>query len=165
MKSREIKVNVIGNKALIQKDLAEMFDQLEQRTKEFTRMTINLCFAYDSLYEIEHAIESMSPSSFSYSSFINHLLIKEPVDVLVRTSNESRLSNFMVSQCGMSYLCILKENWPELGISSFMKIILEYNINYKKIMSNKRGEFERMDIGGNDEEDEENLLTSHLKQV
>ena len=82
----------------------------------------------------------------------------------MRTSNENRLSNFMLSQCGYSYLCILKENWPELCISSFMKIVLEYNIHYQKIGENKRRYFEILGGGRNDEEDEKNLLTSHLKQ-
>ena len=75
LKSHEIKVNVVGNKALIQKDLAEMFNQLEERTKNFTRMTINLCFAYDSLYEIGQAVDKMNPSSLGYGSFVNNLLI------------------------------------------------------------------------------------------
>ena len=97
----------------------------------------------------------------TYNSFMKNLLINEPVDVLVRTSNENRLSNFMLSQCGFSYLCILKENWPELGISSFLKIILEYNINHKKIEENKKKLFQKAEEEKIEDNEEENLLAAH----
>lgn len=61
----------------------------------------------------------------------NHL------DILVRTANEHRLSNFMLPQVAYAYICILKENWPEVNLLSFCKILLAYNYHHKEINKNK----------------------------
>jgi undecaprenyl diphosphate synthase len=76
-------------------------------------MTVNLCFAYDSIDEINTAIQKSQKDSdpsnqINFGEVYKNLMITRPVDILVRTSNESRLSNFMLMQNGYSLMCILK---------------------------------------------------------
>lgn len=56
--------------------------------------------------------------------------MKDFPDVIIRTSNEIRLSNFLTLQSMKSRVYFLKENWPELTIWSFLRFILPYNLQY-----------------------------------
>lgn len=65
------------------------------------------------------------------------LMIKECPDIIVRTSNEVRLSNFMTLQSLKSQLVFLEESWPEMNIYSFLRILIPYHINYEEFMKQK----------------------------
>lgn len=82
-------------------------------------MTINICFAYDSLFEISLALEKCR-EEYSHEptedEVFSKLLIPHYVDLLIRTSNESRLSNFMLMQCKWAHIEIEKALWPSFGL-------------------------------------------------
>lgn len=68
-------------------------------------------------------------------NFWNYLMMKVEPDIIIRTSNEYRLSNFMTFQSTNSEIVFLKENWPEINWMCFLKIILQYQLTerfYKK---------------------------------
>lgn len=54
---KNVKVKVVGKVDLFRKDVAECLRSVEERTKQNDAMTVNLCFAYDSIDEINSAIE------------------------------------------------------------------------------------------------------------
>lgn len=80
-------------------------DEMMELTKNNKKMVFNICFAYNSDFEIENMIkktlienkENCNKNDFilEKSLFEKNLLIKEKPDIIVRTSNEIRLSNFL----------------------------------------------------------------------
>ncbi len=135
-------VKVIGKLELAPKDVQETMEFVMQRTKQNTKLRLNICFCYDSTYELEKATESYNKTLKSgleqeiqspKNTLISHLLIKDEPDILVRTSCETRISNFMLPQCSTSIVCFLKEMWPEMTIMSILKIILKYQLQEKEL--------------------------------
>lgn len=129
------------------------------RTKDFSKMTLNICFVYCAKFEIESAFgkvyddvkkinsgdedlkESESIEQRVQTTLANSLYVKSQPDILIRTGNDTRLSNFLIMQSTNSELYFLKEKWPELGLWSLAKIILYYNKNYQKICKNQSSIF------------------------
>lgn len=56
---------------MLREDVLEALEKIETRTKDFKEITVNLCFAYDSIHEIESSIEKMADQS--YRSFMYSL--------------------------------------------------------------------------------------------
>lgn len=87
---------------------------------------------YKQLYK-KWKVQITKISCTTYFQIRNGLAIPHHLDLLVRTANEYRLSNFMLAQAAYAYIYILKQNWPEINILSFIKIMLSYNYHYKDI--------------------------------
>lgn len=56
----EIKVNIVGQVKLLRKDVKEALEEVSSRTKDFNKMEINLCFAYDGITESQNALDELS---------------------------------------------------------------------------------------------------------
>lgn len=58
------------------------------------------------------------------------------VDMLIRTSGELRLSNFLLYQCRFSIIYFMEKNWPELNYLDFIKMLIYYNIQFPSHIKN-----------------------------
>lgn len=141
LQKHSIKVCIVGDLSLLPKDVEERMIEIMKMTENNDKMTLNICFSYNSTFEIENALSSLKNDldkdlikleEITPKLFTEKLLIKTPPDMIIRTSNEIRLSNFMLFQGNNSELVFLEENWPELNFWSFLKIILTYQLNEKK---------------------------------
>jgi len=144
-----IKTSILGNLDLLPQDVKETMDLVMKRTENYNNLQLNICFSYDFTYEIERAIalyqkdkenkekskeeNEIEEGRIAREIINKYMLIKTEPDILVRTSNEIRFSNFMLSQCSSSMVCFLKENWPEMSILSMLKIILQYQMQEKSL--------------------------------
>jgi len=137
LQNHNIRAKVLGDLSLLKSDVRESMMEVMQLTEKNTSLLLNVCFAYDSVFEIDNAMKGFvqnelkeGEGSMDYRDmkerFEKYLLIGDRVDVIVRTSNEIRLSNFLVYQGTSSELCFLQENWPEVSIWSFVRIVLDY---------------------------------------
>lgn len=152
-----VKVCFYGNLDFLDEEMKNIFSKMEKDTEQNTTIKLNVCFPYNSTEEIYSAVEkSKSQINFSQESsniksesdfnFCNQQIQKKMKEVLesnlygqyncnpdlvIRTSGEIRLSNFLLYQTRFSMLFFLDKFWPEFNFSDFMKIILRYNIDYK----------------------------------
>ena len=88
--------------------MLECFNTVEEKTKNYNNLKLNVCFAYNSDYEIEKTIESLNNKQISLKDFMDSLMISDCPDIIVRTSNEIRLSNFLTIQSMKSQICFLE---------------------------------------------------------
>ena len=107
----------------------------EERTKDYKNGTLNLCICYNSKHEIFEATEklalrhSLDPNyKINTENFEKELYGGKNLapDILIRTSNEVRLSNFMLYQTDKSKFFFIKVLWPDFTFYDFMKVILHY---------------------------------------
>ncbi|EGR34367.1 hypothetical protein IMG5_014640 [Ichthyophthirius multifiliis] len=127
LQQNNIKVNICGNIKLCKEDVQEAMKKIEELTKQNTKLQLDICFAYNSTFEIDNSIQNIiKQEDISIENFKKNLLIQNNPDIIVRTSNEIRLSNFMIFQSNNSQLMFMKENWPEISIFTLAKIILKY---------------------------------------
>ncbi len=124
------RIRVIGERSNLSKDIIELIEYCEDLTGENEGMTLNIAFNYGARQEIVSAIQHLAnqvkqgvlePSEISDDLLGQHLgtrSIPDP-DLLIRTSGEQRLSNFLLWQCAYTEFVFVNEHWP-----SFDKAIL-----------------------------------------
>ncbi len=120
-----IKVTFSGRRTGLRRDVLEAMEEIEHATKENTRAILNLCLNYGSQYEIVDAmkkiiedrvnLDDVTPEVFS------HYLYQDlpPLDLLIRTSGEQRLSNFMLYQASYAELYFPKVDFPDFNAKQF----------------------------------------------
>ena len=128
-------------------DVRDGFLKIQERTKNNTRMTMYLCFAYDSILDLNQAIESSEEikgekgkekeQEIKPEDIFGRLMVPHYIDLLVRTSGESRLSNFMLPQASYGLVYIEKSFWPSFSMIILAKILLNYNYHYPHIQAKK----------------------------
>jgi undecaprenyl diphosphate synthase len=137
LEENNIKLNAIGNlESLPKKVYNELQDVMEQ-TKSNSRMTLTLALSYSSREEITKTIKEISlkvknnlisPSNIDESVINNHLYTHDlpDVDLLIRTSGEFRISNFLLWQIAYAELYFTETLWPDYRKDHLFEAILNY---------------------------------------
>lgn len=124
----------MGDREAIPADIRKLIEQAEADSREGTRATLVMCFNYGGQQEIvraaQRAVESgVDASALTLEDFTQYLDHPDipPCDVIVRTSGEKRLSNFMLWRAAYSELIFLDQLWPDMTKADVSAIIEEYN--------------------------------------
>lgn len=134
---RGVRVRIIGARYNLAPDIVSLIENAEQRSSQNSRMTLVIAFNYGGRDEIISAARIMaeevragtlSPSDISAELFSEYLYahdIPDP-DLLIRTSGEMRLSNFLTWQSAYSELVFVKTLWPDFTRQHLIDAIDEY---------------------------------------
>jgi len=133
--SENIKLKIIGNKNFSLK-LNKLLNFAEKKTQYNTRLQINLALNYGSKTEIIDALKILvkKKDRLSEKNLIKYFQttgIPDP-DILIRTGNTNRLSNFLLWQLAYSEIFFEKKLWPSFNERDYNRIILKF----KKIKRN-----------------------------
>ncbi|MBR4165089.1 MAG: di-trans,poly-cis-decaprenylcistransferase [Lachnospiraceae bacterium] len=136
----DIKVETIGDMSLFDEDLIRGIDELKRDTKHFTRMTFVLGLNYGSRDEIRRAAVKLAekvkagelePEEITEEMISRNLdtaVLEYPdPDLLIRTSGEQRLSNFMLWQNAYAEMYFPELLWPDFKKADLVKAIEVYN--------------------------------------
>ena len=137
LQDNNIKLNAIGNlDALPKKVYSELVDVMEN-TKDNTKMTLTLALSYGSreeliktVKEISHKVKNNLISRDDIDELVinNHLYTHNlpDVDLLIRTSGEQRISNFLLWQLAYAELYFTETLWPDFTKTHLFEAILNY---------------------------------------
>jgi len=132
-KAHNVRLRVIGSREGVEAKILKAIDKAETETAENTGGELVLCFNYGGQLEITEAVKSMVASGVAADDITpelieHHLYAPEvpPVDVVVRTSGEQRLSNFMLWRAAYSEFIFLKKSWPDMTKDDVAFIMKEY---------------------------------------
>ena len=132
---QNIKLKIIGNKSFSIK-LNKQLNSAEKKTSKNTKLQINLALNYGSKAELLNAFKKMQKNKESINeiNFKKHLQTKNIPDpeILIRTGNTKRLSNFLLWQLAYAEIFFEKKLWPAFNEKDFRKIIY----NFKQIKRN-----------------------------
>src|SRR5690606_23025866 len=113
--------------------MAEVIAEAEAKTAHFTRVTICMCFNYGGQQEIVEAVRKITDSGVTPDEITEEMISRNlyapevpPVDLVVRTSGEQRISNFMLWRIAYSEFLFLDKYWPEMTPDDVAGIIDEY---------------------------------------
>ena len=131
---QNIKLKIIGIKNFSTK-LNKLLSLSEKKTAKNQRLQINLALNYGSKYELINAFKNLQKkrdkiSEKNLSKYLQTKNIPDP-DLLIRTGNTKRLSNFLLWQLAYSEIFFEKKMWPEFNEK-------DYNIIIKKFKKIKR---------------------------
>ena len=133
--NQNIKLKIIGNKKFSKK-LNKLLNYSEKKTHKNTKLQINLALNYGSKLELINAFKEVSKkkrviNEKNFSKYLQTKNIPDP-DLLIRTGNTNRLSNFLLWQLAYSEIFFEKKLWPSFNEKDYNKIINKY----KKIKRN-----------------------------
>ena len=137
LNENDIKLNAIGNiESLPARALAEL-KEVMAKTSQNSTMTLTLALSYGSREEIKNAIQSISakvknniisPENIDETIINNHLYTRNlpDVDLLIRTSGEHRISNFLLWQIAYAELYFTDVFWPDFKEHHLLEAIKNY---------------------------------------
>jgi len=135
LNKQNIKLNIIGVKSFSKK-LNKLLTLSEKKTSKNTTLQINLALNYGSKLEIINAIKKLNKNNdkINEKNFKKYLQTKNIPDpeLLIRTGNTKRLSNFLLWQLAYAEIFFEKKLWPDFNEKDYLRIIK----NFKKIKRN-----------------------------
>lgn len=132
-----VKVNFIGRKDALSENLINEIDQIEKRSLENRKLTLNIAFNYGGRAEIidsakkiaeayknnEIKLEQLDENNFSNFLYNSQL---QDVELLIRTGGDMRLSNFLLWQSAYAELYFTDKFWPDFEAEDLIKAIEEF---------------------------------------
>ena len=133
-----VRLNIIGDRHRLEPDIVTLITEAEARTADNMRLDLTIALSYGSRAEIVFAARKiaeqvaagdLTPGDISENLISSHLYthhIPDP-DLLVRTSGEHRISNFLLWQLAYTELVFLDKRWPDFNKEDLRIAISEYH--------------------------------------
>ena len=137
-RDNKMQVRVIGDPTAFDPDLQEKIKELEEYSSQYDELYFQIALNYGSRDEIKRAVQKMAedvkaeklnPEEISEQTISDYLDTKglpDP-DLLIRTSGEERLSNFLMWQLAYTEFYFTDVAWPDFNKTEFEKAIAKYN--------------------------------------
>ena len=126
----KIRLKIIGEKKVFSKKIQKLLNLTEKKTINNSILQINLALNYGSKHEMINAVKkiyskkiSINEKNISDNLYTSN--IPDP-DILIRTGNTKRLSNFLLWQLAYTEIFFEKKLWPDFNESDFKKILLKF---------------------------------------
>lgn len=141
---KNLRYRVIGSRERLPEKLAKLCDELEEKSAENTNGTVVFALNYGGQDEIVRAVNAaikdgkpVTRETFETYMDTGDLL---PIDLMVRTSNENRISNFLLWKLAYAELLFIPEHWPELVKSEklWQHILKEYQKRDRRFGGGKK---------------------------
>jgi tritrans,polycis-undecaprenyl-diphosphate synthase [geranylgeranyl-diphosphate specific] len=138
-----IRVKVLGQKDLLPAELRDAIKRAEDRTKDYDQYFFNIAVGYGGREEIIHAIRDIAEavkegkldvSDISEKTFSEYLYTKDmpDPDLILRTSGEERISNFLLWQLAYSELYFSDVYWPGFRKIDFLRAVRAYQLRKRR---------------------------------
>lgn len=137
------RLKVIGERSLLPNTILDLVEQVEELTKMNKKLTIQMAISYGSRAEIIHAVREIAekvrdrrldPEKITEKLFEHHLYtngVPDP-DLLIRTSGEQRISNYLLWQLAYTELLFVDKFWPDFTPEDFMETLLTYQTRERR---------------------------------
>ncbi|XVF19872.1 hypothetical protein REPUB_Repub11eG0148400 [Reevesia pubescens] len=134
-----IRISVIGDSSKLPTSLQKLINEVEEATKENTRLQLIVAVSYSGKYDVVQACRSIAEKAKDGQiqlEDINESLIEQELetnctefpypDLFIRTSGELRVSNFLLWQLAYTELFFVQELWPDFGKEEFVDALTSY---------------------------------------
>ncbi|MDA9715203.1 isoprenyl transferase [Bacteroidota bacterium] len=137
LNEKGVRLETIGNTSILPVSCREALNEAKERTKNNDKITLILALSYSSRWEIAQAVKTMAEESISgklnvetinedlISSYLSTSNFPDP-ELLIRTSGENRVSNFLMWQLAYTELYFTETLWPDFKKEHFFKAIKDY---------------------------------------
>ncbi len=138
LKDNGVRITFIGERSMLDKDIVEQMEKLEQETAAFDRLTLCIALSYGSRQEIVNAARRLaflakqgdiSANDIDIKMFSDMLYTRNmpDPDLVIRTSGEQRISNYLLWQIAYSEFFFTPTLWPDFSKAELEKIIADFN--------------------------------------
>lgn len=138
-----VRLSVIGERERLAPDIIKMIEEAEEYTKENTRLRLTVALSYGGRQDIVNAARrlaqqvsegSLQPDNIDESLFNAHLStadIPDP-DLVIRTSGEKRISNFLLWQFAYTEMVFVDKHWPDFSPADFVAAVAEFQCRSRR---------------------------------
>ncbi|MFH0957050.1 MAG: polyprenyl diphosphate synthase [Candidatus Aenigmatarchaeota archaeon] len=130
LSKRGMKVRVVGERGTWKPNIRQLGKELYNSTKSYSRIALNIMLAYGSRLEISRATKDRMRKPFDRID--KALYVKEPLDLVIRTGDQHRLSNFMLYQASYAEIYFSKKMWPDFTKKNFGQVMDWYHEQQRK---------------------------------
>lgn len=137
MEKYRIALRFIGDRSKLSKRLQQLMADAEQETAKYTAMTLTIAISYGGMWDMAQAakslaiqvqqnqleIDDINEQTFHQQTCLSDL---PPVDVLIRTGGDFRLSNFLLWQTAYAELFFTETLWPDFSVEEFDRILQDF---------------------------------------
>ncbi|EAL61702.1 hypothetical protein DDB_G0291436 [Dictyostelium discoideum AX4] len=169
-----VRIRVVGDHSHIPEKTKSILAKAVKSTENNTKALLNICLSYTSHEEILHSMKILSKGvnqekkieieDIDQDLFENCLYIKEDLDILIRTSGEYRLSDFMLWQSCFTNLALVNTLWPDFSFFHFIYIIFLYQFNSKTLKNEIQNQY-KFNNNNNNNTDNNNNLKENIKNL
>lgn len=135
----DLRLVVLGSRDNLPKKMCDAIDSVEAQTAHCQKSTVAVCFNYGGKQEVAHAVKQLIEQKVSSEDITPELISENlykpeipEVDLIVRTSGEKRLSNFMLWRSPYSELLFLDTLWPDMKKADVAAILEEYSKRHRR---------------------------------
>ena len=132
--TKGVRIKVIGQKERLAQDIQKLAADAEAKTAQNEKLLLHLAISYGGRPEIVQAIKKIISQKISAENITEALVEKNlwtagvpDPDLIIRTSGEHRLSNFLSWQSAYSELLFIQKHWPDFSEQDLDAAIAEYN--------------------------------------
>ena len=130
---KNVRLKVIGNTSLLPANAQAALDKSILKTQSNQGLTLVLALSYSARWEITNAVKQIVKKGYSereiteelVTSYLNTVGIPEP-ELLIRTSGEQRISNFLLWQIAYTEFYFTDVHWPDFNKQEFYKAVFEF---------------------------------------
>ena len=135
----DLRLVVLGSRDRLPKKMCDAIDSVEAQTAHCQKSTIAVCFNYGGQQEVVAAIKCIIEQKIDPADITPELITKNlyhpevpEVDLIVRTSGEKRLSNFMLWRSPYSELLFMDKFWPDMKKDDVTDILDKYSKRHRR---------------------------------
>lgn len=114
-----VRLHVVGDRSVFSEELVQAIEQAEKITRDATAMHLNVCINYGGRWDIAQAAHHVAAEGLELTvENIDHYMGMPwagPVDLMIRTGGEQRISNFILWQAAYAELWFTEKLWPEFS--------------------------------------------------
>ena len=137
-----VRLKIIGSREGVDPKIIKEMDRAEEATATNTGGIFALCFNYGGHQELADAVKKIVHAGIKEDDITPELIAQNlyapevpPIDIIVRTSGEKRLSNFMLWRAAYSELMFMDQLWPDMTKDDVVTIIKEYSRRHRRFGS------------------------------
>ncbi len=134
LNKNNVKMNFIGNLSQLNQNLQNIIEKSKEKTKNNTGVVLSVAINYGSRDEIVHAIKNIVKSEIPLENITEETVSKNlytnnlpDPDLLIRTSGEKRISNYLLWQIAYSEIYVTDIYWPDFDKNQLMIAVDEFN--------------------------------------
>ena len=136
---RNVRVRILGSRKGLTPDLLELISKVEETTRENTAFNLNIAFNYGGRDELLRAAAKASAAGkdvgmmteSDFGQFLDTAGLPD-VDLVVRTSGEKRISNFLLWQSAYAEFVFTDVLWPDFTVNDLKAAISEFNLRTRR---------------------------------
>ena len=132
VKRHDIKVSFFGDISKMPKDIYDLMQKIEDKTKNNQGINVGLCINYSGKWDILNAISKIdggiNEKNFekNFAKYLSFSGFPDP-DILIRTGGRNRISNFCLWNLAYSEIFFMKKMWPDFNKKDLSRVITDYN--------------------------------------